>query len=101
MNRIVAVAALFGLASIGLTPAEAGWVRGNGKSCASVCAAVSSGTYRHPDARLNGQRFFVCRADAGDGLRAGYNLKPNWSSDCWVGHGGQEKAIGKYDCLCQ
>jgi hypothetical protein len=77
-----------------------------GRPCDEVCPTprsqpVVSGTYRSPDARLDGQRFFVCRANVNrEGLRAGYNLKPNWSRHCWVGHGGQEKSIANYQCLC-
>ncbi len=82
------------------------WTDGNGRPCDEVCPAprsrpVVSGTYRSTDARLHGQEFFVCRANASrEGLRAGYNLKPNWSRHCWVGRGGQERAEPRYQCLC-
>lgn len=84
------------------TPSHAArWVSGSGRSCDNVCGSpVVSGTYSSPDARMNGQRFFVCRANVGDGSRAGYNLRPNWSTTCTVGHGGAEKSIGSYSCLC-
>jgi hypothetical protein len=77
------------------------WQTAEGRPCEDVCTtAVWSGTYSSPDARLNGQKFYVCRVDAGDGVRVGYNLKPNWSRHCWVGHGGQEKSLRRYECLC-
>ena len=82
------------------------WLPGNRMSCDDVCRSagkqpVSSGDYRSADARLHGQDFYVCAADAGDGPRAGYNLKPNWARGCWVGYGGKEKAELPYDCLCK
>jgi hypothetical protein len=82
------------------------WADGNRRPCDEVCPAprsraVVSGTYRSTDARLNGQQFFACRANAArEGLRAGYNLKPNWSKHCWVGYGGQERPEPNYQCLC-
>jgi hypothetical protein len=79
----------------------ASWVSGSGRSCDNVCGSpVVSGTYVSADARMNGQKFFVCRANVGDGSRAGYNLRPNWSRTCTVGHGGAEKSLGSYSCLC-
>jgi len=76
------------------------------RPCDEVCPVprsrpVVSGTYVSTDARLNGQSFFVCRANANrEGLRAGYNLKPNWSKHCWVGYGGRERFEQNYQCLC-
>jgi hypothetical protein len=100
MRKLVLLGTLVAIVA-GTNAASADWVAARGKACADVCAGQTSGTYRHPDARLNGQRFYICRADAGDGLRPGYNMKPNWSSSCWVAHGGQEKAINPYQCLCR
>ena len=82
------------------------WLPGDRRPCNDACASagkhsVDSGKYRSPDARLHGQDFYVCAADAGDGNRAGYNLKPNWARGCWVGYAGKEKAVGHYDCLCK
>lgn len=77
------------------------WVDGGGKSCFDACQAkgklaIASGTYQ------NGQHMFICAANAnGEGERAGYNLKPNWANACWVGHGGQEKAVKPYKCMCK
>lgn len=76
-------------------------IDGNQRSCRSVCSsagmtAVESGRY------TNSQPYFVCAANAGgEGPRAGFNLEPNWSTACWVGHGGREVPIGDYKCLCR
>lgn len=101
MFRTILVLATLTVA--GTTCASAGWVDANGKSCQKVCggAGVTSGTYQNPDARLNGQKFHVCRGNAGDGWRPGYNLIPNWSSNCWVGFGGKETPLSGYQCLCK
>ena len=52
------------------------WRDADGIPCDVVCGAsfyaVSSGRHVHPDARLHGQTFYVCRANAGEqGLRPG------------------------------
>jgi hypothetical protein len=99
----IAVGMLTGLlAYSGAADAASRWVAADGKSCDAVCAtAVQSGTLSHPDARYNGNHYFVCRASVGgQGKRAGYNLRPDWASACWVAHGGQEKRGRPYDCLC-
>jgi hypothetical protein len=56
------------------------WRDADGVPCDVVCGAsyfaVSSGRSVHPDARLHGRTFYVCRANAGEqGLRPGYNLR--------------------------
>jgi hypothetical protein len=101
MKRLTFLALAITLLSSGYAVA-ASWQSANGRPCDKVCSsAVSSGTYKNPDARLNGQTFFVCRGNAGgEGSRAGYNLRPNWAAACWVGHGGSEVAVNSYSCLC-
>ena len=46
------------------------WRDADGVPCDVVCGAsfyaVSSGRHVHPDARLHGQTFYVCRANAGE-----------------------------------
>jgi hypothetical protein len=81
------------------------WRDADGVPCDVVCGAsyfaVSSGRSVHPDARLHGRTFYVCRANAGEqGLRPGYNLRPNWAAACWVGHDGKEKWYSDFACLC-
>ncbi|QLQ31496.1 MAG: hypothetical protein HZT40_07705 [Candidatus Thiothrix singaporensis] len=82
--------------------AAASWFEANGESCFNVCQAhrlnaITSGVYR-----VNGNPFYICRANPGrEGYRAGYNLQPNWSSKCFVGYSGQEQGIESYQCLCQ
>ena len=102
MIVVIAVGALTQLpAWSGSANAAARWVAAGGKSCGEVCStAVVSGKLSHPDARYNGNEYFVCRADVGGGRRAGYNLRPEWSKACWVAYGGKEKAGRPYDCLC-
>jgi hypothetical protein len=75
------------------------FVDGRGQRCDLACeakssTAVSSGKY------TNGERFFVCTANA-EGPRPGYNLSPNWSTTCTVGQGGKEVSVASYQCLCQ
>ena len=78
------------------------WVKGGNKSCDQACAdPMWSGQYSSSNALLNGQKFYICRANAGgQGFRAGYNLRPNWAGHCWVGYGGAEKPTRPYECLC-
>ncbi|KAF0184251.1 MAG: hypothetical protein FD163_1825 [Hyphomonadaceae bacterium] len=91
----------FGIAvSLVTTASGQSWVNGQGQSCDNVCRAagsspVVSGTY------INGQTFFVCAANQnGEGFRAGYNLRPEWSNACWVGWGGREVGASSYSCMC-
>lgn len=82
------------------------WVEGRGRSCAQACEAageiaIYSGTYTD-----NGSPYYICRGNVignnnvYEGNRAGYNLLPKWAAGCWVGHGGKEKEVTPYDCLC-
>lgn len=77
------------------------WARGDGRSCAAVCAGlgskpVISGTHSH--SRTD---FLVCRADpGGTGSRPGWNLAGFNPNSCAVAEGGTEQYIARYDCLC-
>ena len=98
--------AKFAVVGVGLSiavwslPAQAYWKAANGQYCEDVCRAIgsfaiSSGRYK------NGNPFNICRTNAeGEGLRPGYNTKPNWATGCWVGWGGKEMSFPTYDCLC-
>ena len=81
------------------------WRQAQGKSCEEACGGahrtVTSGQYRNSDSALNGNWFFICMGDVGDGNRPGYNLKPNWANACWVAQDGQEKPVSNYSCLCR
>ncbi len=81
------------------------WRQAEGKSCEDTCGGaqrtVTSGQYRNSDPALNGNWFFICTGDAGDGNRPGYNLKPIWANACWVAQDGQKKPVSNYSCLCQ
>ena len=85
----------------GSLPAQAyRWLPARGHSCAAVCihagmSPVVSGVYR------NGNPYSICRTNVnGEGFRPGYNLQPDWASACWVGYGGREQAMPRYQCLC-
>ncbi len=99
-TKITFVAAGLMIASSSLSQA-AFWAPANGAgSCENVCrnnnsTAIASGTYK------NGQKFYVCSANArNEGVRAGYNLKPNWANACVVGWGGKEIFVKNYSCGC-
>jgi hypothetical protein len=78
------------------------WRDANGKSCEQVCATpLSTDKYRSPDARENGQSFYVCRAEGGNGWRPGFNLLPNWAKHCWIPIGGKELSKRPYQCACE
>jgi hypothetical protein len=96
------VGALTELLAYSGSVSAASWLPANGSPCDAVCKTpVVSGTLSHPDARYNGNRYFVCRANIDrQGMRAGYNLRPDWAASCWVAHGGKEKRGRPYDCLC-
>ncbi|MFO1168513.1 MAG: hypothetical protein U1E19_10425 [Rhodoblastus sp.] len=85
-----------------LAAEELDWVGGNGRSCDAVCKqagkqAVVAGYYKG-----GANPFYVCHADqAGEGWRAGYNLKPSWSNACMVPYGGKEVRASNYACACQ
>jgi hypothetical protein len=95
---LIAAALLF---AVPVHAQSARWVPGDGHSCFAACERaggqpVTSGVYP------NGARYTVCRANVGgEGARPGYNLQPNWSHACFVGHGGAEKSSPRYDCLCE
>jgi hypothetical protein len=80
--------------------AHAQWINAGNQSCDFVCSragrpAARSGIY------MNGFPFFICAGNAaGQGFRAGYNLKPNWANACIVGWGGREVPVRPYRCLC-
>jgi hypothetical protein len=103
MKAALAFAMLFSIAAsttVNAHDERLTWVSGKGQRCDTACEregknAVTSGKYK------NGEPFFVCRANPGGGLRAGYNLSPVSDSACTVGHGQQEKAISSYSCLCR
>ncbi len=100
MKTGLAVALCVGLAAWTAPALAYRWLPSHGRSCARVCidaemSPVVSGIYK------NGHPYSVCRAAAGgEGKRAGYNLEPDWANACWVGYGGREQRIGRYDCLC-
>jgi hypothetical protein len=104
MNKIVMAGLAAGVAALsGVPGAHAGmqWVNATVPSCDNTCHAagmqpVISGYYG------NGEPFYVCAGNAnGEGLRAGYNLRPSWANACTVGWGGHEIPVNPYVCLCQ
>ena len=79
--------------------ADTNWVAGN-RSCATVCESANS-TPMQSGIYKNGNPFYICRANPqGEGKRAGYNLQPDWSTNCTVGWGGKELPVSSYECLC-
>jgi hypothetical protein len=99
---IVGLAALTELLACSGSATAANWLPAGGKTCDEICKnPVVSGTLSHPDARYNGNSYFVCRADVGGGKRAGYNLRPDWARACFVAFGGKETRGRSYDCLCE
>ncbi|MGQ3355045.1 MAG: hypothetical protein ACT6XY_22665 [Phreatobacter sp.] len=104
MIRPIALALL--LATL-TTPSVAAtsWVPGNGRPCDQVCQGagrkpVQTGVYLP-----NRQMFNICAANtAGEGLRPGFNLRPNWSNVCvtaWGPGTGQARSERQYECLCE
>ncbi len=82
------------------------WVPGNGQSCDRVCAGMgmrplSSGVFT-PNGKASNNQFYVCAADFnGDGYRAGFNLKPKWSTTCMVAWGPDAVRADDYQCGCE
>jgi len=103
MNRfpIIATIAAGLMLSAGGLPAQAQhWVPAAGKTCLQACVGAGttplvSGIY------TNGNPFYVCRGNADNaGLRAGFNLLPDWGAACWVASNYLQQGITPYDCLC-
>ncbi|MFG1189979.1 hypothetical protein [Xanthobacter flavus] len=84
--------------------ADIQWKPANGGSCDQVCSAARltalySGVHA-PGNQVTQDKFYICATNM-NGYRPGYNLKPKWSSACWVGYGGKEVAAKNYECACQ
>ena len=101
MKRNVIFAVFLAFVSLSSEGHSMMWIAGNKRLCQSVCiqaksVAVTSGVHKP-----TGRPFYVCRAEIeNEGKRPGYNLDPYWADRCVSGHGGKERFLRSYDCLC-
>ncbi len=88
------------LATNGAFAGEISWVDGDGRSCDRACKENDTTAVSYGD--NNGKKFYVCATNGNrqpGWNRPGFNLRPNWSKECWVENGGTAKD-SDYVCLC-
>lgn len=100
-KAVVGGLAVAGLMWAGSASAAVQWLPGNGKSCKAVCEGAGKAPVTTGQFVPQNTTFMVCRADAGDGQRVGYNMDPNWNKTCTVSYGGKEVPLSTYDCACE